>query len=744
LTSVLSHPKARFLALPILAILVVSGGLLLNAQNTRALTVWQYADATISADTAANAVSPSSTSVEAYFSPTSTFTSGATVTLLAPEGWSFTYAEFIMMGICYVDQESFTSTALTATVSSTCGGTATIGAWLVVRPNNGSTTVTGDLSLTMAQGETTEYVADVGTLTIVPGAMADLQISEPDLSSVGDQTANVPFDVYIRAVDQFGNIATSFNSNVALISWDGEGTVPFLGGGSVGPLEAGELTTDVTFPDVVPSVQLQASFNAAFGSTNYLAVKQPTTTTLTDTPDPSVIGQSVTLVATVVGDLSQVTVFPTGTVTFYSLNTVLGTAPVDEFGNATVVYSQLPVGISPVHAMYSGSSSHGASYVTELREHTVNKGNTATTLSAPAFATPQAQVVLTATVAVTAPAMADLHGTVSFYDGSNFLGTATLASGEATLSVQFSMVGAHIITAIYTGNGELNPSVSVPGTIVVDPNATSIVLTADPSTGVVGTWVTFTATFDPSNATGTVTFFDGSTVLGSDEISETGIATISTSSLAVGTHNIVASYGGDSTHTAAISNHVEVTVTAAPTPTPTASPTATATETEGPTETVVPTETTTPIPTSTATPVVPTATPVLPTSTPVIPTTPTMSPDSITANSLAGAMTVQTNSTNGFAIGDQVVINPGGANQETLTVESLGPLTFTSALLNSHLAGERIVKVAVTGGPTPMAPATGSGTTGSNGNAGTLLAIAGLATLIVAGGAATATLRKRS
>ena len=63
-----------------------------------------------------------------------------------------------------------------------------------------------------------------------------------------------------------------------------------------------------------------------------------------------------------------------------------------------------------------------------------------------------------------------------------------------------------------------------------------------------GSSVTFTVTVTPSASTGTVTFTDGGTTLGTGTISG-GIATYSTSALAVASHPISASYAGDSNHT---------------------------------------------------------------------------------------------------------------------------------------------------------------------------------------------------
>jgi hypothetical protein len=74
---------------------------------------------------------------------------------------------------------------------------------------------------------------------------------------------------------------------------------------------------------------------------------------------------------------------------------------------------------------------------------------------------------------------------------------------------------------------------------------TYVIYSANPS--VYGTAVTFTATVTPSAATGTVTFYDGSTALGTGTLSS-GIATYTTSTLTTGSNSITAIYGGNSTY----------------------------------------------------------------------------------------------------------------------------------------------------------------------------------------------------
>jgi uncharacterized protein YhjY with autotransporter beta-barrel domain len=70
--------------------------------------------------------------------------------------------------------------------------------------------------------------------------------------------------------------------------------------------------------------------------------------------------------------------------------------------------------------------------------------------------------------------------------------------------------------------------------------------------------VTFTATVSPSAASGTVTFKDSGTTLGTSNLSS-GVATFSTSSLSTSSHSITATYNGDTNYATSTSGTQTVT-----------------------------------------------------------------------------------------------------------------------------------------------------------------------------------------
>lgn len=135
-------------------------------------------------------------------------------------------------------------------------------------------------------------------------------------------------------------------------------------------------------------------------------------------------------------------------------------------------------------------------------------------------------------------------------------------SQPATFSAQYT-VGADCKTdTALTGGIVYNSSADYftfdtqgPG-ITVTTKANSTVSLAPVTGATVGQATTLTATVAPANAGGTVSFSDGTTVLGTGTVDKTGKATFSWTPTSAGSHSITANYGGATTTST-------VTVTAA-------------------------------------------------------------------------------------------------------------------------------------------------------------------------------------
>jgi hypothetical protein len=100
---------------------------------------------------------------------------------------------------------------------------------------------------------------------------------------------------------------------------------------------------------------------------------------------------------------------------------------------------------------------------------------------------------------------------------------------------------------------------------------TTTTLSASPASSTYGTSVTFTATVGPTSGTGTpsgtVTFSDGGTNLGTGTLDTSGKATFATSTLSAGSRSLTATYGGNSTFGGSASAPLAYAVTKANTST---------------------------------------------------------------------------------------------------------------------------------------------------------------------------------
>ncbi|MEZ2347237.1 Ig-like domain-containing protein [Terriglobus sp. RCC_193] len=177
-------------------------------------------------------------------------------------------------------------------------------------------------------------------------------------------------------------------------------------------------------------------------------------------------------------------------------------------------------------------------------------------------------ITLTATVAAADQAAQTSQGTptgsVDFYDGNTDLGTGTLSSGTASLAVTTLAVGTHTVYAVFDGSSSYNQGTSPGKTITITASsssltATSTSLSLSSSSIASGGSVTMTATVSPSAVTGSVNFYNGSTLLGSGTVAS-GSASITTTALPVGTDSVTATYEGDSTYASSTSSAATITV----------------------------------------------------------------------------------------------------------------------------------------------------------------------------------------
>jgi len=139
------------------------------------------------------------------------------------------------------------------------------------------------------------------------------------------------------------------------------------------------------------------------------------------------------------------------------------------------------------------------------------------------------------------------------------LGTGTLAANVATFSYTFNTVGAHSLTAVYAGDANNTTSTSAAVAQTVNIKTTTTALTSSLNPSIVGQAVTLTATVAGTLPTGTVTFKDGVTVLGTGTLAA-NVATFSYTFIASGAHSLTAVYAGDTNNTTSTSTAVAQSV----------------------------------------------------------------------------------------------------------------------------------------------------------------------------------------
>jgi Bacterial Ig-like domain (group 3) len=290
--------------------------------------------------------------------------------------------------------------------------------------------------------------------------------------------------------------------------------------------------------------------------------KANTTTGASSNVNPAVYGQPISFTVTVAPN-SPCT--PTGTVTLLSDGTPM--PPKSLSGGAATFMTTLPVGTHNITATYGGDSNFIGSITSAPLVQVVNKAMTTTSVNSVPNPSVYGQLVtFTATVSPVSPGAGVPSGSVTFYNGGTSIGSVIVnAAGTAMLNTINLPFGINTITATYVGDPNFNTSSSASLSQTVEAYTTTSVISS-PNPAVFGQPVTFIATVSPvapvvGVPTGMVNFFDGATLLGPGSLSG-GVASFTTSALAVGFHSITASYLGDTLFVSSASSSITVPVQA--------------------------------------------------------------------------------------------------------------------------------------------------------------------------------------
>jgi hypothetical protein len=253
----------------------------------------------------------------------------------------------------------------------------------------------------------------------------------------------------------------------------------------------------------------------------------------------------------------------TGTITFKSGTTTLGTAPLASNGIAELQTVMLPGGTDNLTVSFPGDASFLANTSAPVSFSVVP----AVTTLGPIISIFQGGVQAGATIPMNVNLTADSAGaaptgTVAFKDGSNTLGTVPLvgagatstmlASGSASFSIATLPIGTHIITASYSGDGNYGSSQSASSTFTITPAGLSMILIAPSTLTPTNQPVSIAVSFLPYESsslpppTGTVTLtYNGKTTAPVTLVNGTATITIPANTLPIGGTPVTGNYSGD-------------------------------------------------------------------------------------------------------------------------------------------------------------------------------------------------------
>jgi sugar lactone lactonase YvrE len=272
-------------------------------------------------------------------------------------------------------------------------------------------------------------------------------------------------------------------------------TTSNLNGGSAVNLSAGKAVLSGATLTVVGTHTITATYAGVTGSfigsvsTLSLIVTKDTATIAgpATQPVPITFGQAGTVTITLVGPYSVIAP-PSGSVTYTILSSsnasvASGTLTLTVGSSSSTVTVPIANTLAPgtytISLTYSGDANNAAIASPTTVQILVSKNAASVALSSsqnPVLVTNS--VTFTATVSGTSGTPT---GSVSFYDGTTLLGSGTVAQGVALYTTTTLAIGAHSITAVYSGDSTFATQTSTVVTETVQDFALSLMTTSSPS-----------------------------------------------------------------------------------------------------------------------------------------------------------------------------------------------------------------------------------------------------------------------
>jgi len=429
-----------------------------------------------------------------------------------------------------------------------------------------STLAVGTHTVTAVYSGATSYAASTGTLSggeVVNSATAATVVtSSLNPTNYGQSvtfTATINGENGLvkgrkgsskKPLDVTGNVTWSANTGCGTIA-----VTPTTGTG-VGTATCTTSTLPVGTDTITATYSGDGNHSGSTGtlSGGQVVNQWSTSTAVGSSLNPSVYGQAVNFTANVTSSGGT----PTGTVQFNIDGIAFGSPVTLSSGSATSTStSTLAVGTHTVTATYSGATGYAGSGGSLSGGEVVNSATAATvvtsSLNPSAF---NQSVTFTATIngeyglVKGRRAKPNVTGTVDWSSNTG-CGTTAVTSGNpgtATCTTSSLPVGTNTITATYSGDSNHGGGTgTLSGGQVVDqaPATTAVTSSLNPAT--YGQSVSFTAnvTSSAGTPTGTVQFNVDGSLFDTETLVSGSATSVSTSTLAVGTHTVTAVYSGD-------------------------------------------------------------------------------------------------------------------------------------------------------------------------------------------------------
>jgi hypothetical protein len=286
--------------------------------------------------------------------------------------------------------------------------------------------------------------------------------------------ATITPSVSVQIVDSENNL-TSSTANVTLAIGTNPGSGTLGGTATVAAVGGVATFNNLSIDNAGTGYTLTAASGGLTGATSnaFNITAASTTTAITsDSPDPSVVGQAVTVAYSVaISGVGAGT--PTGNVTVSDgVNSCAGTVAA---GSCAVTLTT--VGNRTLTASYAGDANFAGSTSTGAT-HTVNQASTTTAITSDL---PDPSVIgqsytVSASVAASAPGSGTPTGNVTVSDGTN---TCTITLPATGCTLPSTAPGTKTLTASYAGDANFAGSTSTGAAHTVNQASTTTAITAD-------------------------------------------------------------------------------------------------------------------------------------------------------------------------------------------------------------------------------------------------------------------------